>query len=544
MTARLMLAALAGGLLAAAYEPIAIGYLLPLALAGFALVTRGCGIRTAAATGWVFGLAFSAIHLDWLARSIGVGAWLALSLALSLSYAAVAATVPILRRGRAWPLTLALVWIAMEDVRSTWPVGGMPWGRLSYAVIDTPFAPAVAYLGMSLTGACLAFLGFLIAHAIEQRRLRPTLLAVAAAAALLVPAVAPYPFHQQGTTDVAAIQGDVPGGDNMLADPRGITRNQLAGTRRLAHEIASGKRDLPAFVLWPENSSVVDVFYDPPVNAMINRAVHSIGVPIVVGGVAQDGDHHMLNQGIVWDPVTGAGDRYTKRHPVPWGEYVPFRSIWNPGFGRLALVPRDMEAGTRTTPLTVAGTRLGDAICFDVAYDEVLRDQVRNGAQLLAVQTSNATFINTAQVDQQFAITRLRAIETGRWVVVASTNGLSGIIDPHGEVVATAPRRTSAILQAYVGLSTATTPAMWLGPWPGRLIAVLALLALAVGALDYRRRRGEAQAVGGRMAVRRVPGDAAGRALRDHQGGQLDRPVANDRAAAAGLGDRDLADPS
>ena len=86
------------------------------------------------------------------------------------------------------------------------------------------------------------------------------------------------------------------------------------------------------------------------------------------------------------------------------------------------------------------------------------------------MQTSNATFIRTDQIDQQFAITRLRAIETGRWVVVASTNGISGVIAPDGTVVAAAAQRTQDVLVEPVGLVAALTPAVRLGPWPGRLL--------------------------------------------------------------------------
>ena len=119
----------------------------------------------------------------------------------------------------------------------------------------------------------------------------------------------------------------------------------------------------------------------------------------------------VLNQGIVWDPQTGAGDRYTKWHPVPFGEYIPFRSVFtsttsSTGSARSAA---DMISGTRGEPLDIGGVQVADAICFDIAYDDGLTAQLRNGAELLVVQTSNATFIHTDQIDQQFAITRLRA---------------------------------------------------------------------------------------------------------------------------------------
>ncbi|MGZ4612594.1 MAG: nitrilase-related carbon-nitrogen hydrolase, partial [Kineosporiaceae bacterium] len=158
-------------------------------------------------------------------------------------------------------------------------------------------------------------------------------------------------------------------------------------------------------------------------------------------------------------------------------------------FGRLAIVSRDMLAGTRTEPLSIAGVRVADAICFDVAYDDGLYAQVRRGAEMVAVQTSNATFIHTDQIDQQFAISRLRAIETGRYLVVAATNGVSGIIAPDGRVLDRAEVRTQDVLDERVGLTTALTPAVRLGAWPSRVFTLGSSISLLAGLLAYRRRR-------------------------------------------------------
>jgi apolipoprotein N-acyltransferase len=272
-----------------------------------------------------------------------------------------------------------------------------------------------------------------------------------------------------------------------------VTQNQVDATVRLARDVASGALPRPDLVVWPENSTAVDPFRDQLTNAAIRTASAAIGVPIMVGAIVDGGPTHVLNQGIVWDPVTGAGDRFTKRHPVPFGEYIPWRRVFTRQFGRLAVIPRDMVSGTRQEPLRVAGTRVADAICFDVAYDDVLDAEVRRGARLLTVQTSNATFVDTDQLEQQFAITRLRAAETGRWLVVASTNGISGVVAPDGSVVASTPRRTQDVLVERVGLDDSITPGVALGPWTGRLCAALTalglLLAARVGGLPYARSR-------------------------------------------------------
>ena len=253
---------------------------------------------------------------------------------------------------------------------------------------------------------------------------------------MLLPVLAPYTATPDGEMTVAAVQGNVPGpGTDILYDHRQVTRNHVDTTIRLAADAEAGEVPAPDLVLWPENSTALDPFRDASLNQQIREAVAAVNVPILVGAIVDDPrPGKILNQGIVWNPVTGAADRYTKRHPVPYGEYIPWRDS-NPltsRFDELARVARDMQAGTRVDPLMISGVPVADAICFDVAYDEGIYAQLRAGARLLVVQTSNATFSRTSQLDQQFDITRVRAIETGRHVAVASTNGITGIIAPDG----------------------------------------------------------------------------------------------------------------
>jgi len=215
--------------------------------------------------------------------------------------------------------------------------------------------------------------------------------------------------------------------------------------------------------------------------------VSAIGVPILVGAMVDAGSEHVMNQGIVWDPRLGAGDRYTKRHPVPFGEYIPWRNVFGDSFGKLDMIPRDMLSGTRDEPLVVAGVHVADSICFDIAYDDGLYEQVTHGAEMAVVQTSNAMFIHTAQIEQQFEISRARAIEFGRPLAIASVNGISGVIDAEGHVLTRADPRTTAVLEADVSLDRSITPGTYVGHWVGRLTGLLTVLALAVALLGYRR---------------------------------------------------------
>ena len=504
MPLRLLLALASGVVLSLAFEPVAAPIVIPFAIAGFVLSVRGLRIRSGWLPGLAFGIGFQYVLLFWM-RAVGSDAWLALAGAEAAFLAVLGSLTALLVRHRWWPLWVAAAWVAVEVWRSGWPFSGMPWGRLAFAVVDTPVANALPWVGsvgvsflLALSGTLLAWL--VVARGREQLVAAGVLVAVVAVS--MLPAVVPWDSAPTGEATVAAVQGDVPGnGDDILYDYRQVTQNQVDVTVQLARDVRAGTAERPDFVLWPENSTAVDPFPDAQTNAAIRTASDAIGVPILVGAIVDAGPEHVLNQGIVWDPVSGAGDRYTKRHPVHFGEYIPGRALFTRQFGRLAEIPRDMLSGTRETPLRIAGVEVADAICFDVAYDDGIYAQVSRGAQLLTVQTSNATFIHTDQIDQQFAITRLRAIETGRWLVVASTNGVSGVISPDGSVIASAAPRTQRVLVEQVGLDDTITPAVRLGVWTGRfciaLTAVGLLLAVLAGRLPYRRRWNRQQAEDG-----------------------------------------------
>jgi len=491
---RVVFALLSGAVLAAAFEPLTLPWVIPFVVAARLLCLRGLSARAALAPGAAFGAAFAGLHLWWLQESIGTGAWIGLAAAVALALTVLGAVDAVLLRLRAWPLWTALSWIALEWVRGTFPFGGMPWGRLSYAVADTPIAPALPYLGTSGVSLVLALSGALLAWLVVDTaaRRRAAAAIVLLGAAVSLPLVRPWHGQAAGHLQVAAVQGNVPGDGDVLANHRAVTADHVAMTERLAHEVEAGSQPRPDLVLWPENSTATDPITDTKTNEGIWEAVHAIGVPILVGGLpnAPD-DHHVLNQGIVWDPVTGPGDRYTKHNPVPFGEYLPLRGLLGDhNFEGLSQLSYDMVAGTRQTPLRVDGVPVADAICFDIAFDGVVDPQVRHGAQVLTVQTSNASFIGTDQVAQQFAITRVQAMAAGRYAVVASLNGLSGVIAPDGRVVATAPIRTAAVLNHEVELIRGTTPAMWLGSTPGQVAATLILVRLgALGVIGWRRRK-------------------------------------------------------
>jgi apolipoprotein N-acyltransferase len=496
------LVALVGGLvLAAAFEPVGFAWLMPPAIAALVLSVRGVRLRWAWLPSLVFGVAFTYAVMVWM-RSVGTDAWIAMCALEASFFAPLGLGLSWSLRHRAWPLWTALWWVGVETWRSGFPFSGMPFGRLVYATADTPWAEALPWIGMVGVSLLVALTGTTLAWLLVEARTRTRLACVVVAGlavVTVVPVLVPFHLDESGTTTVAAVQGDVPGtGLDVVAHHREVTANHVRLTEELADAVAAGEEPAPDFVVWPENSTAVDPFTDEGVHAGIIAASDAIDVPLLVGGVSGDplDETHVLNQGIVYLPGLGSGDRYTKLHPVPYGEYIPFRGSLIPAtYGKLTMVPRDMVRGTSLEPIRVGDLRVADAICFDVAYDDGIGGQVARGAELVTVQTSNAMFSRTGQLAQQFEISRLRAQETGRWVVVAAINGISGVVRPDGEVVASVPAHGQEVLVETVGLSTTITPAVRLGVWPGRLVLGFLVLHTALVAIAYRRRRRRDRAV-------------------------------------------------
>src|SRR5262249_50061896 len=150
------------------------------------------------------------------------------------------------------------------------------------------------------------------------------------------------------------------------------------------------------------------------------RAVDAVGVPVLVGAVinANPEGTNVLNRLIVWTPSTypgggGMGATYDKTHLVPFGEYLPFRGVLTKMIKRFNMIPRDFVPGHGRGDLTLGGVPVAAVICFEVAYDDVVRDAVNGGGQVLLVPSNNASYMGTGQTYQQLAIARLRAVEHG-----------------------------------------------------------------------------------------------------------------------------------
>ncbi|MCD0450068.1 apolipoprotein N-acyltransferase [Actinocorallia sp. API 0066] len=460
--------------------------LAPVGVAVLALALRGTRARFGALAGLVSGLIFFVLVLPGL-RPIGTDVWLGLSLVQTLYFVPMGAALSLVSRSRLWPFWVAALWVTQEFVRGRYPLGGFPWARLAFSQTDTPYTGFASLGGAPLVSFATALTGSLLAYAVITRSWRPV--AAAVAGALAVPLLgALVPAGTGGTTaTVAVIQGNVPRlGLDFLGQRQAVLNNHVARTRELAAKVRAGELPRPDLVVWPENASDLDPYNDPTAYAVIDAAVRDVGVPVLVGALTSTPDRKMVeNRGIVWDPVSGPGEYYTKRHPVPFGEYIPFRDVLTRLISRLERVPRDFARGDQDNELTMAGTTVGDVICFEVAYDGIVRDAAKS--QILVVQTNNATYGRTSLPWQQLAMSQLRAIEHDRTVLVAATSGISAIVAPDGRLLRQSREFTPEIQVAAVPLRTSVTISDRLGGLPEWLLALAGVTGVGL-ALTARRR--------------------------------------------------------
>ena len=504
----LLLALLGGGATWAAFPGTlaAAGtwWTAPLGVALLTVATHGTRARRGVLLGLLWGWAYFIPHVAWSGTYVGLLPWMALATACAAFYGLLGGLLPRLQRAR-WhlaPLAVAAAFTGIEAARERLPFGGFPWGRLAFSQADAPTLALASLGGTALVTFAVALAGSLLALAAlallrlpapagrtrTVPRARTSLLALAVAVAVtFLGTLVPRPVDaQDGTTRIAAVQGNTPtDGLEFNAERRAVLDNHADATLALADAVAQGTREQPDLVLWPENSSDIDPYANPDARAVIEQAVRAIGVPTLVGAVLDGPGEYVSNTGLVVTPeegIAGATDdpqrHYVKQRPAPFGEYMPYRSFFRLFSDKVDLISRDFVHGDAVGLLDMGGVRVGDVICFEVAFDDTVRDSVRAGAQFLVVQTNNATFGYSDEAVQQLAMSRLRAVESGRSVVQISTVGVSAIITPDGAAHQESTLFTTDVLEGQVPLRSTLTVSTRLGAAPEWALTGLGVLLL------------------------------------------------------------------
>ncbi|WP_239684006.1 apolipoprotein N-acyltransferase [Leucobacter musarum] len=531
-----ILSAVAGGLLLDAATPGLAWW--PLVFPAVALICAAVWQQPAAwalLSGSAAGAAFWMPHISWLTLYLGPIPWAALSSLMLLWFGlfgmlAAIATRGLARFGRdprasgrdyrfAWAIsiaqavTVAGLWVLREQVQGAWPYGGFAWGRLATTQADSPLLQSVSWFGFAGLGACIAVVcAFPVAVAFNRRsRLtemsvagsarrgllrRPLMVSTGAGLALLVVlALLPAaPLEQTGTLRVAAVQGNSQSGIFDDREAGGVIRDHFDATEHLLDRLEATGESVDVIV-WPENSAEFGLPENLIRSQRLAKLSQRAGAPIVVGSVLANPDGTYSNSSLIWQQDGPTGDRYDKRYPVPFAEYMPNRPFFHAIVPDLVdLVQLEYSPGTRPAALDVetpAGVvQAGIAICFDIIFDPQAVEMVRDGAQVIFAQTNNADFGHTDESVQQLAIARTRAVETGRAVVNDSTVGTSAIIAPDGSDLARLRAFTADAMVAEVPLVTGETPALRFGAaiaWVATGLGIAGVIAGIVGLGRPRR---------------------------------------------------------
>jgi len=501
----LILSAAAGAALLLALPPFD---LWPLAIAGvglLAVATHRRRLRAGFGLGFLAGVVLFYPLLHWTSFAAGWLPWALLSTAEAVFFGLTGLATAWLRplldryRGLLWPPLLGLLWVTQEALRDRAPFGGFPWGRLAFSQADAPVlrlaalggAPAVTF-GVAAAAGALVGLYFVMSPNWRAVPRTPLIwLLVIAFALIVLPRGLPLGSESGPTRTIAIVQGNVPRlGLEFNEQRRAVLDNHVKATLQLAADVAAGKKKQPDLVVWPENSSDIDPLRNQDAASEISAAADAIKAPILVGAVLRTNNpNDIKNAGLLWVPGAGPDptQQYVKRHPVPFAEYMPLRSIARLVSDKVDLV-RNMLSGTKPGVLRTGPLTLGDVICFEVAYDGIVRDTVTGGGQVLAVQTNNATF-NAAEAKQQMAMVRLRAVEHGRDSMMVSTVGVSGFVDIYGSVHQETGFNAAAVKVRTVHLTSSRTLATRLGVLPEIAAVALTVAALAAAFVLRRGRR-------------------------------------------------------
>jgi apolipoprotein N-acyltransferase len=425
---------------------------------------RGLRARRGALIGLAFGLVYYGIVLYWL-LPFGVIAWLPLVLSQAAYAALFGAVLPLLweeDRPLRSAAAAAALWTTVDWVRGVWPLGGFTWGTLGNTQhanhLLLPLASVTGVWGVTFVVVMVNALLLGMVSRVGEWGRRAGLGAVAAAAVLL-PALVPLPRAAGPTLDVAVVQGNV---DKAEAASFYLTSRRVAENHIRLHERLAN--DPPDLAVWPENSLDVDPTTDPALQAEVTAAIRAVGVPTLAGAVTEAPGGRFHNQVLFYSDQGAILGRYSKMHPVPFGEYVPFRPLFG-WVEQLRYVPRDIAPGHEIRLFDVRGVLVGTPICFENIFPDLFRRFVSAGANFMVVTTNDSSYADSPASREHVIMSQMRAVETGRWVVQAAISGESALIDPRGRVLLHTGLFVPAILRASVPASTARTFYVRFGDW-------------------------------------------------------------------------------
>nr|WP_230977888.1 apolipoprotein N-acyltransferase [Microbacterium oxydans] len=492
--AAVLAAGLAALVMNLAYPEAAIWIFAFPATALLLLALIGRRFGGALLVGLVYGILFFGLLVSWTSRYLGPIPWAALSVVEGVLTAI--ALIPIALAYR-WlpkafpgtagrllglPTVVAALWVGRELFVGSWPYGGFPWARIGMSQAESPLASVSSWVGVSGLSFLMVLVVAMLIEVVRLRAWRRPLRLIAPAALVVVLLFTPlFPTATSGSMRIAAVQGNGPTGYFDDREPFAVIQAQTEATAPLYGEDVD-------LLVWPEGSLDADPFQSDALARRMTLIANRIDAPLLANAPTGR-DDRFFNTSMLWNLDGTARQLHDKRHPVPFGEYVPDRPFFNALAPELiGLIQREYTPGSNPPIVDVDGVRVGLAICFDVIYDDVIWQGLNAGAEVLVFQTNNADFRGTDENLQQLAFARMRAIETGRSVVNVSTVGTSQIIRADGSTVTSLDADEAGAMLEDVELRSGLTAGVVLGPWIQAVVLWGGLGALLLGWWRARRR--------------------------------------------------------
>ena len=448
----------AGLITSAAFHPLHFWPAMPVGLYLLLWLNQREQLKRRIAINFIFGIAFQLITIYWVGTYVGSFAWIALVL--------LQATFLILLSFTNGALSFAAAWIAYEFVLRSFPFGGFGWSRIGYALTNSPFN--YLYPRISIVG--VAFLLIFSLGWILKNRFRAL---IALLPIYLIIAIIPVSVTNTGKIEVGLVQGgQVLKLDNTFENSEGAINKHFLATKK----IESGAVDL---VIWPENAVMHDPFVRVGTKEAFNSEVARIKAPILVNANLKDGTNGSVLIGDV------AEQSYSKRYLTPFGEFIPFRSIVEKLSDKADLVSGYIP-GQEPFLFNSGGRTFRTLICYELLSDKQARNEMAD-ADFIVVQTNNATYFETWQLDQELAIAQARSAETSRQSTYVSTTGGTSLINEKGRIIKSIPKYSNDVLIGKIQTRKGITPATKYGSSLEILLILIWLFFLGKSYWTFRR---------------------------------------------------------
>jgi apolipoprotein N-acyltransferase len=403
---------IASVILSTGFAPIGFWFSIPIAYAIYLKVLRQKSDLLL--NSFLFGFIANSIVLSWSKTFVGITPWILLSILQGLYLLPVGLLAKYVKK----PIVLIFALLIMDEVKNYLPFGGFGWTRIAFSQVESPFIPWVSVVGV--IGISLLTLMISLVLISPNKYLITSLLI----ALFTTPFVITDTISSE-TVNVRAVQGGVPErGLSFNARAEAVLDNHIAVTRR---EVQSSD-DL---IIWPENAIDVDPILNDSARKKIEILQLETKIPLIAGAILSE--NVLSNAAVLFDESGSPRSTYIKRYLTPFGEYIPLRSLASlisPHVDRVT----DFTPGNKYVSHEVENVKISTVICYEILSDQIFRESAMNSG-IIAVLTNSATFAGSSEGEQQMAITRIRAIESGRNIVSVSTTGPSAFIDYHGDVL-------------------------------------------------------------------------------------------------------------